>query len=389
MKKLKFYLIILLITSLAFNQDQNFDKSIKDTEEQISRLKNSINSGNKEVEKLKTQSKKTKDIIELTRKNIKNSNALINAYDKKISLYNKQLVNLENAIIRNNQSINEIKKSYEIRSISLYKNRNNDISNYIFNSKSFSQMIYRLKYFNIISDINQKSVDKIKTTQKFNKQKTYEISGLLEKVEESKNFKETEISSLNQKKKYQEKLLKQLKNEENEVKAEIAIQLKQIDALEKLRKQIIADKEKYNEQQLASLKQIDKDIRNYKGKLDWPVQGKVIKKFGPQWNPRLNTTLDNPGIDISSRATLPVKSVFDGYVSTITFIAGYGTTVIIDHNNSYYTVFTHLENLLISENMNVKEGQNIGYVSNDNIIHFEIWGNNQKLNPEKWLANGN
>ena len=389
MKKLKFYLIILLITSLAFNQDQNFDKSIKDTEEQISRLKNSINSGNKEVEKLKTQSKKTKDIIELTRKNIKNSNALINAYDKKISLYNKQLVNLENAIIRNNQSINEIKKSYEIRSISLYKNRNNDLSNYIFNSKSFSQMIYRLKYFNIISDINQKSVDKIKTTQKFNKQKTYEISGLLDKVEESKNFKETEISSLNQKKKYQEKLLKQLKNEENEVKAEIAIQLKQIDALEKLRKQIIADKEKYNEQQLASLKRIDKDIRNYKGKLDWPVQGKVIKKFGPQWNPRLNTTLDNPGIDISSRATLPVKSVFDGYVSTITFIAGYGTTVIIDHNNSYYTVFTHLENLLISENMNVKEGQNIGYVSNDNIIHFEIWGNNQKLNPEKWLANGN
>ena len=389
MKKLKFYLIILLITSLAFNQDQNFDKSIKDTEEQISRLKNSINSGNKEVEKLKTQSKKTKDIIELTRKNIKNSNALINAYDKKISLYNKQLVNLENAIIRNNQSINEIKKSYEIRSISLYKNRNNDLSNYIFNSTSFSQMIYRLKYFNIISDINQKSVDKIKTTQKFNKQKTYEISGLLDKVEESKNFKETEISSLNQKKKYQEKLLKQLKNEENEVKAEIATQLKQIDALEKLRKQIIADKEKYNEQQLASLKRIDKDIRNYKGKLDWPVQGKVIKKFGPQWNPRLNTTLDNPGIDISSRATLPVKSVFDGYVSTITFIAGYGTTVIIDHNNSYYTVFTHLENLLISENMNVKEGQNIGYVSNDNIIHFEIWGNNQKLNPEKWLANGN
>ena len=141
MKKLKFYLIILLITSLAFNQDQNFDKSIKDTEEQISRLKNSINSGNQEVEKLKTQSKKTKDIIELTRKNIKNSNALINAYDKKISLYNKQLVNLENAIIRNNQSINEIKKSYEIRSISLYKNRNNDLSNYIFNSKSFSQMI--------------------------------------------------------------------------------------------------------------------------------------------------------------------------------------------------------------------------------------------------------
>ena len=148
-------------------------------------------------------------------------------------------------------------------------------------------------------------------------------------------------------------------------------------------------KEKYNEQQLASLKSIKRDIRNFKGKLNWPVKGKVVKAFGPQWNPRLNTTLDNPGIDISSKATLPVQSVFDGYVSTITFISGYGTTVIIDHNNSYYTVFTHLENLLIAENMNVQEGQNIGYVSDNNIIHFEIWGNNKKLNPEKWLVNGN
>ena len=60
MKKLKFYIIIVLITSLAFNQDQNFDKSIRDTEEQISKLKDSINAGNNEVEKLKTQSKKQK-----------------------------------------------------------------------------------------------------------------------------------------------------------------------------------------------------------------------------------------------------------------------------------------------------------------------------------------
>ena len=389
MKILKFYLIILLTISIAFNQDQNFDKSIKDTEAQISKLKESISSGNKEVEKLKSQSKKTKDIIELTRRNIKNTNALISAYDRKINLYNKQLVNLENAIVRNNKTIDEIKKSYEIRSISLYKNKNNDLSSYIFNSESFSQMIYRLKYFNIISDINQKSVSKIKTTQMFNKQKTSEIAALLNKVGESKNFKETEIISLNKNKKYQEKLLTQLKNEENEIKSEIAKQLQQIDALEKLRRQIIADKERYNEQQLASLKSIKRDIRNFKGKLNWPVEGKVVKSFGPQWNPRLNTTLDNPGIDISARAALPVKSVFDGYVSTVTFIAGYGTTVIIDHNNSYYTVFTHIENLIITENMNIREGQNIGYVSNDNIIHFEIWGNNQKLNPEKWLINGN
>jgi murein DD-endopeptidase MepM/ murein hydrolase activator NlpD len=304
-------------------------------------------------------------------------------------LYNKQLSNLQTAINKNNSTIGEIKKSYKKRSISLYKNKNVGLSNYIFNSQSFSQMIYRLKYFNIISKINQDSVNKIKTTQIYNKQKTKEIELLMSRVESSKSSKKNEIAQLSDKKRYQEKLLSQLKNEEKLVKLEIDKQLQQIKSLEQLRKKIIAEKEKYNAQQLASLNKIDRDIRKYKGKLQWPVKGKIVKSFGPQWNPKLNTTLDNPGIDISARATTPVKSVFDGYVSTITFIAGYGTTVIVDHNNSYYTVFTHLENLLITEDINIREGQNIGYVSKENIIHFEIWGNNQKLNPEGWLISGN
>ena len=389
MKTLKFYLIILITISFVISQEKSFDQSIKDTENQIKELKNSINVGNNEVKKLQSQSKKTKEILALTKKNINNSNTLIKTYERQIILYNKQLSNLQTAINKNNSTIGEIKKSYKKRSISLYKNKNVGLSNYIFNSQSFSQMIYRLKYFNIISKINQDSVNKIKTTQIYNKQKTKEIELLMSRVESSKSSKKNEIAQLSDKKRYQEKLLSQLKNEEKLVKLEIDKQLQQIKSLEQLRKKIIAEKEKYNAQQLASLNKIDRDIRKYKGKLQWPVKGKIVKSFGPQWNPKLNTTLDNPGIDISASATTPVKSVFDGYVSTITFIAGYGTTVIVDHNNSYYTVFTHLENLLITEDINIREGQNIGYVSKENIIHFEIWGNNQKLNPEGWLISGN
>ena len=89
-------------------------------------------------------------------------------------------------------------------------------------------MIYRLKYFNIISEINQESVNKIKTTQRFNKLKSKEIELLLVRVESSKNSKKNEILQLNGKRKYQEKLLSQLKNEEKLVKLEIDKQLQQI-----------------------------------------------------------------------------------------------------------------------------------------------------------------
>ena len=388
MNIVKYFTLIIFFISIIISQENNFDKSIKDTEKQINELKNFIKQGNEEVKELQSQSAKTKKIIQITNKNIKNSESLIRAYNTKINLYNKQLKNLEEAVIRNNEKIDEIKESYRKRSISLYKNKDLKFSNYIFNSNSFSQMIYRLKYFNIISEINKESVQKIKTTQNFNKKKTGEITSLLKNVGESKKNRAKEINNLRDKKNFQEKLLNDIKKEEKDIKNEINKKIQQVNALEKLRKKIIEDKKKFNEQQLASLKSITRDIRQYKGKLNWPVDGKIVKSFGPQWNPKLNTTLDNPGIDISARSTLPVKSVFDGYVSTITFILGYGTTVIIDHNNNYFTVFTHLENLLISEDTLVREGQNIGYVSNENIIHFEIWGNNQKLDPQKWLKNG-
>ena len=234
----------------------------------------------------------------------------------------------------------------------------------------------------------QKTINKLQTSQFYNKKKNEDIKALLKDVDRNKGLKNQELQSLDKKKKYQERLLSQLKQEQVSIKQEIQKQTNQINALEALRKNIIEAKKKYDSEQLAKLKTIKTDIRKYKGELIWPVQGRISKGFGPQWNPKLNTTLDNPGIDITAKSTTPVKSVFDGLVTTITFISGYGTTVIIDHDNGYFTVFTHLENLLISENMLVKEGQEIGFVSNNNIIHFEIWGNNQKLNPTKWIKNG-
>ena len=390
MNKQKSILKILFFLSITFlySQDNDFEKSISNTEKQIKELQKAISQNNNEITILKNKARQSTNILAITKKNIQNSQNLIKAYDKKISLYNKQSSNLKNAIAANNSEMELIKKQYAERSINLYKKKNQELRGLIFNANSLNQVVYRIKYYNIISDLNQKTVDKLTQSQFYNNKKKQEIAALLKDVDKNKVLKNNELQSLDKKKKYQEKLLSDLKKEQASIRQEINKQTNQINALETLRKSIIESKKKYDEEQLAKLKTIKTDIKKYKGKLIWPVDGKIVKGFGPQWNPKLNTTLDNPGIDIAATSTSPVKSVFDGLVTTITFISGYGTTVIIDHDGGYFTVFTHLENLLINENMIVKEGQEIGFVSNNNIIHFEIWGNNQKLNPTQWIKNG-
>ena len=390
MNKQKSILKILFFLSITFlySQDKDFEKSISNTEKQIRELQRAISQNNNEISILKNKAQQSSNILSITKRNIRNSQNLIKAYNKKIDLYNKQTTNLKNAIAANNSEMELIKKQYAERSINLYKKKNQQFRGLIFNSNSLNQMVYRIKYYNIISDLNQKTVDKLAQSQFYNNKKKQEIAALLKDTDKNKVLKNNELQSLDRTKRYQEKLLSDLKKEEVSIKKEIDKQINQINALETLRKTIIESKKKYDEEQLAKLKTIKTDIKKYKGKLIWPVDGKIVKGFGPQWNPKLNTTLDNPGIDIAANSTASVKSVFDGLVTTITFISGYGTTVIIDHDDGYFTVFTHLENLLINENMIVKEGQEIGFVSNNNIIHFEIWGNNQKLNPTQWIKNG-
>lgn len=127
-----------------------------------------------------------------------------------------------------------------------------------------------------------------------------------------------------------------------------------------------------------------------RGKLRWPVsQGAVIAKFGDQRHPTLKTITTNTGIDIAVKAGTPVHSVAEGEVTTIWWLPGYGNLLIVDHSSGYRTVYAHLSEILVSEGQKVKEGDVIG-ASGEAVegprLHFEVWKDREKQNPEQWLS---
>ncbi|MGA9115929.1 MAG: peptidoglycan DD-metalloendopeptidase family protein [Bacteroidota bacterium] len=127
-----------------------------------------------------------------------------------------------------------------------------------------------------------------------------------------------------------------------------------------------------------------------KGRLRWPVaEGGVVARFGNQRHPTLKTVTQNSGIDISVKAGTPVRSVAEGDVSTIWWLPGYGNLVILDHSGGYRTVYAHLSEIGVSEGQRVKEGDVIG-ASGESLegprLHFELWKDREKQNPEHWLS---
>ncbi len=126
-----------------------------------------------------------------------------------------------------------------------------------------------------------------------------------------------------------------------------------------------------------------------RGHLRWPVsQGKIVGRFGNHENPTLHTVTQNPGIDIAVAAGTSVEAVTEGEVSLISWLPSYGNLVILNHKNGIRTVYAHLSEISVNEGEKVNEGGRLGRSGealSGPLLHFEIWKDRDKQDPEQWL----
>ncbi len=126
------------------------------------------------------------------------------------------------------------------------------------------------------------------------------------------------------------------------------------------------------------------------GNLDWPVEGGIVYKFGRETLPSGGIIRWN-GIGIAAGMGTPVKAVESGTVRLVGQFGTYGLTVVVEHGNGYYSVYSHLESAGVKLGASVKRGSVIGTVGGQNSdygphLHFEIRGENQiALDPATWL----
>jgi murein hydrolase activator len=134
----------------------------------------------------------------------------------------------------------------------------------------------------------------------------------------------------------------------------------------------------------------DGSFERKKGRLRWPVdEGRVVAHFGPQKHPTLKTITQNTGIDIAVKQGTTVSAVAPGDVAIISWLPAYGNVIILSHPNGFRTVYSHLGEIEVAEGQTVQEGEAIGK-SGESLdgprLHFEVWKDRDKQNPEQWLS---
>lgn len=131
------------------------------------------------------------------------------------------------------------------------------------------------------------------------------------------------------------------------------------------------------------------DFARLHGNLPWPIDGQIVSRYGSYRHPVLKTVTERLGIDIAAAPGSAVRCVAPGKVTAITWQRGHGNLIIVNHANGYFTIYTHLADIMVAPNELVEVGEILGTIgdtgSDDAMLHFEIWQRFQHLNPEEWL----
>ncbi|MBX8517224.1 murein hydrolase activator EnvC [Pseudomonas cichorii] len=124
-----------------------------------------------------------------------------------------------------------------------------------------------------------------------------------------------------------------------------------------------------------------------RGKLPWPVDGRLLARFGEARGDDERTKWD--GVMISAAAGSQVHAVHGGRVVFADWLRGAGLLVILDHGNGYLSLYGHNQSLLKSAGDIVKAGEAISTVGNSggqdtSALYFAIRQQGRPSDPAQW-----
>jgi murein hydrolase activator len=417
MRTRSFILFFFCCCMVSFSPAQRADHELKQRERELQKLRADIQTYEKRLQESETKEKATLDRLDnlehqsnLLRQLVKNLQEEEQDVSSDIDTAKTTIADLET-------KLQFLKSHYANYIRSVYKNGRVYDLELLFSSRSINQMYIRIQYLKRFSEQRAKDlrgiVDNKAAVEEQSRQLEEKLLSerqlLQEKTQEEKNLKHTYstrqivLKKIRKNKRTYQAALTRKQNAYHQIEDLIANLIEK----ERIRKEHEAavrherelaearERERSKTTQVPVLPQpseetVTSTFEQHRGKMRWPVSnGSVQAHFGNQVHPVLKTVTQNTGIDIATPVGSNVYAVADGEVALLSFIPGFGNILIVNHYNGYRTVYAHLSDVTVAESQKVSEGTIIaksGDTVTGSILHFEIWKEREKQNPEHWLV---
>ena len=112
--------------------------------------------------------------------------------------------------------------------------------------------------------------------------------------------------------------------------------------------------------------------------------------FGNRKSPTAGASSNHQGIDLAGSRGTPIKASKAGVVTVRSSSRSAGNYVTIKHDDTYSSIYMHMEYSVVSRGQMVSQGQVIGYMGDSGIatgvhLHFGIIKNGGYVNPASYM----
>ena len=403
--------IVLILLLSFFSTTITIPVSAESTEQKQNKLEKKINSANSKL-------KDSRAVSNTLRKKVRTAEANLNSLSNQLH-HTKQDVNkLTTKLLKSNTLKTKLlgqtasqKHALAQQMQALYTSGKQSHLRLLLKQDDPSDISRTIKYYEYMNTHRIKRIKTIKTRLGKVKQveeKINQDSLKLQQLESQQSKKKQALKlavkekdrALRKQRKIvysQEQKLARLKKEDARLKSVIQSLINKQKKEEKKRKQekekptekIATKKDKANKK--TKTKRVErhyvpnKSFSSLKGKLSWPVNGRIKHKFGSARNSKIRWK----GVIISASGGTNVHTVARGKVEFSGRLKGYGYVIIIRHDKNYRSLYAYNRSIFKKAGDIVKTGEVIAAVGNSGRLeksglYFEISKGVTRYNPAKW-----
>jgi murein hydrolase activator len=402
------WLVVLLCLFFSPALAQNKAELEKKKQENLRKIREAENI----LSQTRNEKKATLGELSALEAQIAASQELTRLISKELSLLDAEIGELGQVVRALEKDLHQFKQEYAKMVYNAYKaNKGFTTLTFLFSAPTFNQLVMRMKWLEQYKEARIVQLEQIRKVQDLLgmqqqqvKSKRQEQQKLLdEQVAQNQNLialqqrQTSTIARLSQQEKSIQQDLNQRRKDLQQMEALIARLVKE--EIERARKEAEAEAKRTKTASATASASaavpltpeataLGNSFEGARARLLWPVaSGFISAQFGEQQVYK-QVKLENSGIEIQTKENEQVRAVFDGEVRRVFFMPGMNNVVMIQHGQ-YFTVYARLKEVTVKPMQKIKAKEAIGtvYTTKEGVseVHFEIWKNDQKLNPEQWL----
>ena len=367
-------LICSVLVCSASNADKSQQKELDSLKQSISTLERQLEDRGKQRNSLQSALKKVELESSKINRNIRRLRNKINNLQKQLKSLDQKEKNLQQNISQQSDAIGEqITAAHQLGDQEPLK--------LLLNQEDPQQLARVLKYYDYFLKARADKIQRYKKDIDDLTETRVEISRQKSALDQSKKTLEADKKTLSNRVKSRKNTLDKLQLSLRTDKKKLSKLLDERNKLEE-----IIETVKKASAKLALPSNYESFVSR-KGKLKWPLKGRVAHSFGS----KRSGTLRWEGWLISASAGDAVKTVHHGRVVFSNYLRGFGLLVIVDHGDGYMTLYAHNQELLretgdwVQSNEVVSRAGDTGGLSKP-ALYFEIRKQGNPADPKVWLG---